>query len=58
LCYKDVANLKGYGPVLDSNIDPTIRSDLHQSFKIGWEELVPDEQDERRANGGAMAREN
>ncbi|KAI6163285.1 hypothetical protein EDD17DRAFT_1756249 [Pisolithus thermaeus] len=55
LYHKEVANFKGYAPVLDSNIDPANRGDLHEGFEIGWEELVPKENDETRLNDGAMA---
>ncbi|KAI6039638.1 hypothetical protein EDC04DRAFT_2568213 [Pisolithus marmoratus] len=58
LYHKEVANFKGYAPVLDSNIDPANRGDLHEGFEIGCEELVPGENDEKRANDGAMAGEN
>ena len=40
---------------MDSNLDPMNRGDLHEGFEIGWEELIPKERDEKRANDGAMA---
>lgn len=55
LYHKEVANFKGYAPALDSNIDPVNRGDWHEGFEIGWEELVPKENDEKRLNDGAMA---
>ncbi|KIN99678.1 hypothetical protein M404DRAFT_779875 [Pisolithus tinctorius Marx 270] len=55
LYHKEVANFKGYAPVLDSNIDPANRGDLHESFEIGWEELLAKENDEKRVNDGAMS---
>ncbi|KAL4070392.1 hypothetical protein J3A83DRAFT_4372573 [Scleroderma citrinum] len=55
LYHKEVANFKGYAPVLDSNIDPINRGDLHEGFEAGWEELIPKENDEKRVNDGSMA---
>ncbi|KIN99741.1 hypothetical protein M404DRAFT_782075 [Pisolithus tinctorius Marx 270] len=55
LYHKEIANFKGYAPVLDSNIDPANRGDLHEGFEIGWEEILPKENDEKRANDGAMS---
>ncbi|KAI5988350.1 hypothetical protein EDD15DRAFT_2463559 [Pisolithus albus] len=55
LYHREVGNFRGYEPVLDSNADPANRGDLHEGFEIGWEELVLKENDEKRANAGAMA---
>ncbi|KAI5996001.1 hypothetical protein F5J12DRAFT_896347 [Pisolithus orientalis] len=55
LYHKEVANFKGYTPVLDSNIDPANRGDLHEGFEIGWEELLAKENDEKRVNDGSMS---
>ncbi|KAI6140639.1 hypothetical protein BKA82DRAFT_4172544 [Pisolithus tinctorius] len=55
LHHKEVGNFKGYEPLLDSNADPANRGDLHEGFEMGWEELVPKENDKKRANDGAMA---
>ena len=29
--------------------------DMHEGFEFGWEEMVPKEHDEKRANDGVMA---
>ncbi|KAG1884106.1 hypothetical protein F4604DRAFT_1735026 [Suillus subluteus] len=55
LNHKTVANFKGYTPLLDANIEPGNRGDLHEAFQIGWEELEAKTHDEKRANDGAMA---
>ncbi|KAH7885002.1 hypothetical protein F5I97DRAFT_1928422 [Phlebopus sp. FC_14] len=55
LYHKSVANFKGYSPLLDANIEPGNRGDLHEGFEIGWEELEAKANDEKRANDGAMA---
>ncbi|KIM69931.1 hypothetical protein SCLCIDRAFT_101699, partial [Scleroderma citrinum Foug A] len=56
LYHKEVgSNFKGYAPPLDSNVDPANRGDLHEGFEAVWEELIPTENDEKRANDGAMA---
>ncbi|KAG1739551.1 2OG-Fe(II) oxygenase [Suillus lakei] len=44
LNHKTVANFKGYTPLLDANIEPGNRGDLHEGSY-----------DEKRANDGAMA---
>ncbi|KAI6140637.1 hypothetical protein BKA82DRAFT_4210903 [Pisolithus tinctorius] len=53
--YHGDGNFMGYEPVLGSNVDPVNRGDLHEGFLFGWEELVPAENDDKRANDGAMA---
>ncbi|KIO10380.1 hypothetical protein M404DRAFT_995565 [Pisolithus tinctorius Marx 270] len=45
LYHKAVGNFKGYEPL----------GDLHEGFTIGWEELMPKENNEKRVNDGAMA---
>ncbi|KAI6149146.1 hypothetical protein BKA82DRAFT_4329117 [Pisolithus tinctorius] len=55
LYHKAVGNFKGYEPLLGSNANPANRGDLHEGFAIGWEELMPKENDEKRVNDGAMA---
>ena len=49
------SKFKGYAPPLDSNVDPANRGDLHEGFETVWEKLIPKENDEKRANDGAMA---
>ncbi|KAI0072208.1 Clavaminate synthase-like protein [Panus rudis PR-1116 ss-1] len=48
-------NYKGYTALLSSNNDPENAGDMHEGFEFGWEEMVPKENDEKRANDGAMA---
>ncbi|KIM69941.1 hypothetical protein SCLCIDRAFT_101558 [Scleroderma citrinum Foug A] len=56
LYHKEVgSSFKGYAPALDSNIDPANSGDCHEGFEAGWEELIPKENDKKRANDGAMA---
>ncbi|KIM69928.1 hypothetical protein SCLCIDRAFT_18948 [Scleroderma citrinum Foug A] len=52
------SGFNGYAPPLDSNINPTNKGDLHEGFRIGWEELIPKENGEKRANGGPMVEAN
>jgi isopenicillin N synthase-like dioxygenase len=52
---RNTPNFKGYTPLLSSNNDPENAGDMHESFDFGWEELMPKENDEKRANDGAMA---
>ncbi|KIO02516.1 hypothetical protein M404DRAFT_956974 [Pisolithus tinctorius Marx 270] len=55
LYHKAVGNFKGYEPLLGSNANPANRGNLHEGFTIGWEELMPKENDEKQVNDGAMA---
>ncbi|KAG1822685.1 uncharacterized protein BJ212DRAFT_1444963 [Suillus subaureus] len=55
LNHEAVANFKGYIPLLDSNIEPGNRGDLHEGFQIGWEELETKAHDDKRANAGTMS---
>jgi len=48
-------NFKGYNALLSSNNNPENAGDMHEGFEFGWEELTPKENDEKRANDGAMA---
>ena len=52
---KHTGNFKGYHPVLASNNDPNGAGDMHEGFEFGWEEIIPLENDEKRAHDGAMA---
>ena len=53
--YKNTPNFKGYNPVLSSVNDPASAGDMHEGFEFGWEEIVARQNDEKRANDGAMA---
>ncbi|KIJ59069.1 hypothetical protein HYDPIDRAFT_118899 [Hydnomerulius pinastri MD-312] len=57
LHHKNYSGFKGYSPPLDANIDPTnnTKGDFHEGFEIGWEEIKAKDNDEKRANDGAMA---
>ncbi|KAG2101501.1 hypothetical protein BD769DRAFT_1676771 [Suillus cothurnatus] len=46
LNHESVTNFRGYIPLLDSNIEPGNKGDLHEGFQIGWE---------AKAHDGAMA---
>ncbi|KAL4072127.1 hypothetical protein J3A83DRAFT_4239204 [Scleroderma citrinum] len=50
LYHKRSGNFRGYGPLLDSNIEPSNRGDLLEGFGAGWQELFPDENDEKKEN--------
>ena len=41
--------------MLSSNNDPLNSGDMHEGFELGWEELAPRADDEKRARDGAMA---
>ncbi|KIM69940.1 hypothetical protein SCLCIDRAFT_1207190 [Scleroderma citrinum Foug A] len=49
------SSCRGYAPLLDSNVDPANRGDLHEAFAAGLEELLPKENDEKGANDSGMA---
>ena len=46
---------KGYNSLLSSNNDPMNAGDMHEGFELGWEEMVPKVNDEKRAHDGVMA---
>lgn len=48
-------NFRGYYPLLHHTLDPDNAGDMHEGFEIGWEEIVPKLNDQKRANDGAMA---
>ncbi|KAI6039622.1 hypothetical protein EDC04DRAFT_2894967 [Pisolithus marmoratus] len=50
LYHRQGAHFRGYEPLLDSNIDPANRGDLYEGFVIGWEDLVPKEDDGKNTN--------
>ena len=52
---KKTPNFKGYNSILSSVNDPASDGDLHEGFEFGWEEIIPKENDEKRANDGVMA---
>ncbi|KAI6039637.1 hypothetical protein EDC04DRAFT_2894981 [Pisolithus marmoratus] len=49
LYHREGAHYRGYAPAIDSNIDSEKRGDLFEGFVIGWEELVPKENDVKKA---------
>ncbi|KAI6114529.1 hypothetical protein F5141DRAFT_1202458 [Pisolithus sp. B1] len=50
LYHRQGGHFRGYGPLLDSNIDPANRGDLYESFVIGWEERLRREDDDKKAD--------
>ena len=56
LHHRTVANVTGYNPPLDSNIDRANndKGDFVEGFDIGWEEIEPKPL-EKRADDSAMA---
>lgn len=48
-------NFKGYSALLSGNNDPENKGDLQEGFEIGWEELNPDDQENKRIDNGVMA---
>ncbi|KAI6120044.1 hypothetical protein EV401DRAFT_1860525, partial [Pisolithus croceorrhizus] len=54
LHHRQGAHYRGFEPLLDSNIDPANRGDLYEGFVIGWEELVPKDVDEEKADKSAL----
>ncbi|KIK16931.1 hypothetical protein PISMIDRAFT_15489 [Pisolithus microcarpus 441] len=54
LHHRQGAHYRGFEPLLDSNIDPTNRGDLYEGFMIGWEELVPKDDDVINADKNIM----
>ncbi|KZT28696.1 Clavaminate synthase-like protein [Neolentinus lepideus HHB14362 ss-1] len=52
-------NFKGYNPLFSGTNDlSTGLKDLHEGFEFGWEEIIPKDNDEKRANDGVMAGSN
>lgn len=58
LYHRRGAHYRGYEPLLDSNLDPANRGDLYEGFVIGWEELVPTEDDDKKADDKPTTIEN
>jgi len=52
---KKSGNFKGYNALRTSNTDPENDGDMHEGFEIICEDLATKENDERRAQDGAMA---
>ncbi|KAI5988338.1 hypothetical protein EDD15DRAFT_2531711 [Pisolithus albus] len=50
LYHRQSVHVRGYEPLLDSNVDPANRGDLYESFVIGGEELVPKEDDDEKVH--------
>ncbi|KAG1854112.1 hypothetical protein C8R48DRAFT_722353 [Suillus tomentosus] len=55
LHHKTVPNFKGYSPPLEANIQPGNKGDLHEGFRIGWEEKYEDPVVENASRDGVMA---
>ncbi|KAG2054166.1 Clavaminate synthase-like protein [Suillus hirtellus] len=55
LHHKTVPNFKGYSPLLEANIQPGNKGDLHEGFRIGWEEKYEDPAVENASRDGVMA---
>ncbi|KAI6107146.1 hypothetical protein EV401DRAFT_2077351 [Pisolithus croceorrhizus] len=58
LYHRQGGHFRGYGPLLDSNIDPANRGDLYESFVIGWEERLRREDDDKKADNNSTTAEN
>ncbi|KAI6123631.1 hypothetical protein EDD16DRAFT_1691445 [Pisolithus croceorrhizus] len=56
--HRQSAHVRGYEPLLDSNVDPANRGDLYESFVIGGEELVPKEGDDKKVDDDSTIIEN
>lgn len=54
LYHRQRVHVRGYEPLLDSNVDPANRGDLYESFVIGGEELVPKEDDDEKVHDDSM----
>ncbi|KAJ8583594.1 Clavaminate synthase-like protein [Rhizopogon salebrosus TDB-379] len=55
LHHKTVPNFKGYSRPMDANIQPGNRGDLHEGFRIGWEEKSEDPRIQSASRDGVMA---
>ncbi|KAG2125792.1 hypothetical protein DEU56DRAFT_823781 [Suillus clintonianus] len=56
LHHKTASNFRGYSAVMEANIQPGNKGDLHESFRIGWEEKSGDPAVQRTSRrDGAMA---
>jgi isopenicillin N synthase-like dioxygenase len=55
LHHKSVAGFKGYSPLLEANIQPGNKGDLHEGFRIGWEEKSGEPVVQNTSRDGVMA---
>ncbi|KAG2337944.1 Clavaminate synthase-like protein [Suillus weaverae] len=55
LYHKTVPNFKGYSPPMEANIQPGNKGDLHEGFRIGWEEKSVDPVVQKPSRDGVMA---
>jgi len=55
LHHKTVPNFKGYSPPMEANIQPGNKGDLHEGFRIGWEEKSEDPRIQSASRDGVMA---
>ncbi|KAG1884105.1 hypothetical protein F4604DRAFT_1735002 [Suillus subluteus] len=55
LHHKTVPNFKGYSPPLEANIQPGNKGDLHEGFRIGWEEKSGDPMVQNASRDGVMS---
>lgn len=55
LHHNTVPNFRGYCPPLEANIQPGNKGDLHEGFRIGWEEKYGDPVVENASRDGVMA---
>ncbi|KAI6163282.1 hypothetical protein EDD17DRAFT_1568747 [Pisolithus thermaeus] len=53
--HREGANYRGYAPVSDANFSAENRGDLFEGFVIGWEELIPKKDEDKKVNDDAMA---
>ncbi|KAI6107147.1 hypothetical protein EDD16DRAFT_1704233 [Pisolithus croceorrhizus] len=54
LHHRQGAHYRGFEPLLDSNINAANRGDLYEGFVIGWEDLVPKDVDEEKADKSTL----
>ncbi|KAG1739550.1 2OG-Fe(II) oxygenase [Suillus lakei] len=54
LHHKTVPNFKGYSPPMEANIQPGNKGDLHEGFRIGWEEKCGDPVFQKASRDGVM----
>ncbi|KAI6114509.1 hypothetical protein F5141DRAFT_1291217 [Pisolithus sp. B1] len=53
LYHRKGANYRGYAPVSDANFSAESRGDLFEGFVIGWEELIPKEDEDKKVDDDA-----
>ncbi|KAI6117106.1 hypothetical protein EV401DRAFT_1971540 [Pisolithus croceorrhizus] len=55
LYHREGANYRGYAPVSDANFSAESRGDLFEGFVIGWEGLIPKEDEDKKVDDDATA---